>query len=237
MVNGRDEAGSAVATLDAAVRFGRIEDRSDRILILAAGPSLSKVDMNRIATAKRNGVHVITVNAAVKACAFANDWFTLDFDKRTRTIAAGCRSSTRTVVAIPDDFGTPNARVPAHRCRPPTRPLYLRRLEGNGPLKAKSGLSNDPGSIHTGNSAYGALGLAWLMKPSMVGLLGLDGTTYPGWPTNHQPRRLDHLNSIFSTALPQLRENSVSVMVGNPESLVNCFPRLSADELIDWIVS
>src|SRR3990167_7497942 len=185
--------------------------------------------------AAMTGEHIIVVNAAIIAARCAQDWFSLDFDERTRALSKKCEDKTRVIAAVPDDFGTSDARIPQHRCTLPEGVLYLRRIEGSGALKSKARLCDDQGAIHTGNSIWGAFGVAWHLRARKVAFLGLDGTEAPGWPGAHKPRGLEHLNELFATAVPQIEDRGVEVRIGNPHSRVRCFPRLPASEVLDWI--
>lgn len=234
-----NERRTPVETFDESLKsegviFGQIDNVADRVLILGAGPSLQRVDRALLLKVAAS-IRTIVVNAAVEAVVRPSDWFTLDFDQRTRALASRCRPPTRVIAAVPDDFGTPNARVIMHRCDAPKNVLYLRRLAGDGPWSSKFGLSDDPGTIHTGNSAYGALGVAWLMKAKFILLLGVDGTQLPGWPGRHPPRGLNHLNELFGSAVPQLDAAKVSVINGNPESKVRCFATMPSKKALEWI--
>lgn len=224
-----------MATLDAPViAFGRIEARAERVLILGAGPSLAQADLSDIRRACAAGVKIIAVNAALSCVNFSDFWFTLDFDQRNRTIISNKNSATQAIAAVPDDFG-PDAKLPQHRCVPPSDILYVKRISGDGPLKSKYGLSDDPGSIHTGNSVWGALGVAWHLQASRVGILGLDGSKEPGFPGAHKPRTLDHLPRLFESALSQLLARGVEVRNGNQMSRVTCFARAPAADVLRWL--
>ncbi len=214
--------------------WGRIENRARRVLIIAAGPSLKHVDRTLL-THVASRVRTITVNAAWSLVRQSTDWFTLDFDQRTRSMAERCRPCTRVIAAVPDDFGMPNAKVLMHRCAAPSNVTYLHRIAGDGPWKAKFGLCIDPGSVHTGNSAWGALGVASHMKPEAVAILGVDGTDEPGFPGLHQPRSLEHLNELFGSAVVQLAQAGIDVINGSPDSNVTCFPRTSPENALHWI--
>ncbi len=216
------------------ITWGKIETKAESVLIVGAGPSLGQVEQGAVLQAFERGVRVITVNAAALAVRGAHDWFTLDFDERNRKIAAQRWWKTRAIAAVPISFG-PEASLSIHRCHPPTDVTYLHRLTGEGPLQAKYGLCNDPTAIHTGNSVWGALGLAWHMKPRRIGFLGLDATTEPGFPSSHSPRSLEHLPKLFDSAIPQLMAAAVDVRNGNRASRVTCFPRVEPAELLTWL--
>ena len=69
---------------------------------------------------------------------------------------------------------------------------------------ATPGLSVDPAKIHSGNSAWGALGLAHLLGYTDVALVGVDGTDEPRHNDGGKPNDLTHLGPLFASALPQI---------------------------------
>ena len=166
----------------------------------------------------------------------ALSWFTLDPDSRMLPTMRQARAGCVYYAAVPPDYGCANALVRYHRIEPPAGVTYLRRLAGEGPLGARYGLSDDASTIHTGNSAYGALGLAYLMGARSVAILGLDGTrdayAYgPGRPLGD----FAHLPALFRSALPQLARAGVTVQNGSPASRIDCFPRLTPQAAVAWI--
>jgi hypothetical protein len=88
------------------------------------------------------------------------------------------------------------------------------------------GLSEDKNSIHTGNSAYGALGLAYHLGYERVLLIGIDANNEPrvegGIPNN-----LSHLPLLFKSALPQIDFKSCGKMAG--------VPKITLTEGLNWI--
>ena len=119
----------------------------------------------------------------------------------------------------------------AHRGRPTNTPKYWYHRWGCVP-----GLSEDPSKIHTGNSVYGALGLAYHWKPKNILLLGVDGTNEPkvtnGRPTDYN---ISHLNLLFSTAVIQLRRQGITVINGSENSKVTCFTRCTPQRGLKWL--
>lgn len=83
---------------------------------------------------------------------------------------------------------------------------------------AVCGLSEKKTQIHSGNSAYGALGLAYHLGFSDVALVGVDATSERriggGLPNN-----LSHLPLLFASALPQINVVSCGAMEGVPQML------------------
>lgn len=211
--------------------FGRVP-RTDRVVIVATGPSLSQIDP---AVFDQCGATIIAVNGAVSRVNGAHCFFTCDPSVKVRSLLRSQRPCVRYFAAVPDDFGTRNAAAAVHRPPPESNVTYLRRLTGNGPWKHKPGLSEDRGAIHTGNSAYGALGLAYLMNARRVALFGVDGHGGYAWGLGGAPNDLSHLDLIFRSALPQLKARSVEVVNASPESAVECFPKVTPRDALAWI--
>lgn len=77
-------------------------------------------------------------------------------------------------------------------------------------------LASVPGKIHSGNSAWGALGLAYHLGFTDVALVGVDGTTaarIEGGVCNN----LSHLPLLFASALPQINVVSCGGLTGIPQ--------------------
>jgi hypothetical protein len=98
----------------------------------------------------------------------------------------------------------------------PGRAMLSARHDG-----AKFGLSETQGIVHGGNSLYAALNWAYLMRPQVINIYGLDGTSmvrYKGVGGS-----LDHLPALFASAVPQLQAAGIKVVNHSPGSLVDCF--------------
>lgn len=215
------------------VTFGRITQQVSRVLIVATGPSAAGFQLKR---AQLPGVHIMAVKAALLNVE-AHSWITVDPNDRARPMMANQRSGVRYMAAVPDDYGTESPRVFYHRGPAEKNVLYLRRIAGTGELKSKDGLSEDPGSIHTGNSAWGALGAAYLMNPEKIGIIGLDANQRAHGIGTGLPRgSLAHLPRLFATAIPQLEERKIEVRNASPNSRVTCFKKCSIKEVLQWLV-
>lgn len=209
--------------------FGRVK-RCDRIIIVASGPSLERVDLAQI---NASSAFIIAVNGAISKVK-ADAFFTCDPSDRIRALLRCQRSGVQYFAAVPEDYGMRQAKAQSHRAMRERNVTYLRRLTGDGPWSHLYGLSEDQGAIHTGNSAYGALGLAYLMGARRVAFLGLDGGGKYAFGLPGQPGDLSHLPAIFESVLPQLRRRRVKVVNGNPCSTVTCFPRMTPQEALEW---
>ena len=93
-----------------------------------------------------------------------------------------------------------------------------------------------PDRLHTGNSAWGALGLAFLLESKKVVLCGVDGTREKYAHMDYKPESsFHHLPGLFASAVPQLAARKMQVVNGSPQSIVDCFPRVSPMSAIHWI--
>jgi len=182
------------------------------------------------------GVFTIAVKQAILAFT-ASAWVTVDPNPRAQALMNTPRARTHYYAAVPLDYGTARARLSFHRVHAPEHVTYLHRVAGKEPSRNMIALSDDPGALHTGNSAWGALGLAYLLRPRKIGILGVDGTRDEhGIGVGRPNGSLDHLPWLFETALPQLKEHNIEVRNGSPRSLVTCFPRCTPQELLSWLM-
>jgi len=230
----------------AAIGWGEVTATARRAAVLACGPSVRGLDLAALARATWAGVQVIAVNRAIgwlpATCDGMASWFTLDPDAAMRMIMGSPAPGVRYYAAVPDDYGQPNARLVPHRAPAEHAIIYLRRLTGDGPWQCRYGLSDDRGAIHTGNSAWGGLGLAWHKAradgDARIALFGVDGTDEPYAFGQGRPRRpLDHLPDLFASALPQLSARGVEVINGSAGSRITCFPRAAAGDALAWLTA
>lgn len=211
--------------------YGRVEGHEPRVLIVANGPSAAGVDIPDDLDA-----HVIVVNGALEWCRPADAFFTLDPSEYVRSLVAR-GGDIDFYMAVPEDYGTSNAFVQSHRAPAEPYVTYLRRVTGDGVRGACGTLATDPGEIHTGNSAWGALGVAWHLGAERVAFIGLDCTRDPYPYTGGSPRHdFDHVPDLFASAVPQLEARGVTVLNGSPRSMVTCFPRVEAGVALEWLV-
>ena len=232
-----DAAGNAKGFAVAA--FDTVKARADRVLIVASGKSATDLDLGLVRDARQAGVYILAVNRAWDWCEDIDGWFTLDPNYLViKYMAPGYKHAAR-FVAIPDDYGQPDARIRYHRNKERAPSIcYLQRISGDGPLKSCYELATDRSKIHTGNSAYGALGLAKHMKAERVALIGVDANRRAGY-AYHEGRTLtflSHLPLLFQSAVPQLVDDGIQVINGSPNSRVTCFPRCSPNRAVEWVM-
>lgn len=231
-----------MATPDACLKpfsWGKVSARAADVLIIASGPSLREIDLFHLNGQIEHGsAYVIVVNTAILWIRKPHAFFTLDPSKRNVDAMRRQKRETQYFAAVPPDFGTPHARKPPHRVQAPYGVTYLRRIEGDGKLGAKTKLSDDPAAIHTGNSAWGALGLAFHLQPERIAILGLDGTQDEyAYGSGRPVGSLSHLPGLFASALPQLAGRRINVVNGSPKSRIECFSKMSPGGALNWIMA
>ena len=195
----------------------------DRIAIVASGPSLAAIDP---AAFDVPGLTTIAVNGAIEWLRRADYWFTLDESAVNLIRANNPRFGTQYVMAVPARVSTPPhvVRIVRHQGR-----LF-------GKARAVGHLCECHNGVATGNSAFGALGLAYHMRPEKIAIFGVDGTQEPR-VTGGRPRTLAHLPALFKTAVPQLRAAGIDVVNGSPNSAVDCWPRMTPQEALSCLLN
>lgn len=188
-----------------------------RAVIVASGPSAAGFQ-------PPDGLPVIAVNGAVSWLSRADYWFSLDASAANQEWlrmalhrgidchVAGwkwrlCRAARlathwKRVEAPPMDAAVMGMLYPAPE-------WWLGRLQG------VRGICKTPGAIHTGNSAWGALGLAWHLGFRDVALVGVDGCN-GSRVEGGTPGNLSHLPLLFASAAPDMRVTSCGALTGIP---------------------
>jgi len=221
------------------VPWGRVTVLSDRVLIVAGGPSLRELDLNILRDPAFGQINIIAINRAIDWLPRVTSFFSVDPNAwlYAKLTEGGLRPGVAYYLAVPNDYGTPTARMVDHRVTPISGIIYLRRFLGPGPLSAKYGLTLASRGVNTGNSCYGALGLAYHMLPKKIAILGLDGTRAayaygPGAPSGS----LQHLPRLFASATFDLERKKIQVVNGSPGSLITCFPIFRPKRALEWLV-
>lgn len=182
-----------------------------RAIIVGSGPSARGF-------LPPDGVAVIAVNGAIEWLLRADYFFTLDPSpenlRRLRQPVPGVQYAA----ALPESIDIPPhvqrfKRISA-QCQEP-------RLRGTPEWwlwrwSAVTSLSQDIGCIHSGNSAWGALGLAYHLGFTDVALVGVDGTIDPRIEGG-RPHCLAHLPLLFASALNQINVISCGHLTGVPQ--------------------
>lgn len=192
-----------------------------RVVIVASGPSCEGFT-------PPPGVVVIAVNGAIEWLSRADYWFTLDPSPinlermhRPRHGVTYCAAVDGEVPPWVRRFNRLASRGP----EPPagTPQWWLWRWSAVRTLCANHDC------IHTGNSAWGALGLAYHLGATRVALVGVDASTEPRIEGG-LCRDLSHLPLLFESALPQI-------------NLINCgamrsaVPKMTIEEGMQWLTN
>lgn len=205
------------------LEYGSVAERFDKVLIVASGPSAGVVDWHQLNLPK--DISVLTVKSAVKYVPQATHWITVDGNEKTRGLIQLRRPEVRYYAAVPKHYTGPKDGV-----------VFLKRVTGIHPRGGEFGLAEAPDTIHAGNSGYAALGLAYHFRAKRIAMLGIDG--HGGyWFDERGPRSLVHLPQLFESAVDQLKQRNIEVINGSPLSNIVCFPRVTAYEAIDWLIS
>lgn len=188
----------------------------DCCIIVASGPSALNFKVP-------DGIPVIAVNGAIDWVDRASYFFTLDLSplNQARMSPARRRVGVRYCMASPDVCELTEIdgiwcfhRVSGqgHEPYPKRTPeWWLWRWSG------KLGLEETEGQISNGNSAWGALNLAYHLGFKKVALVGVDATREPRIHTGGRPNELCHLPLLFKSALDQIDVVSCGKMSGIPQ--------------------
>lgn len=220
------------------IKFGSIPKLSpENVIIIGSGPSLKGFDFNLL---KDNGL-VISVNNAVNAVPFSDIWFTLDPWGLHGPQLPKPPFKGKLVAAVPQDFGRRDAKSPHHRKTPHRNIVFLQRLISHNLMDVSSetakieGLSEDPRCVSTGNSGYGALNIAYHLRPQRILLLGIDCTVGYFYTDKEKNRPLAFLPKLFESAKPQLDRANITVINGSPNSAIKTFPRHTPNEAVELL--
>lgn len=218
---------SGISTM---VEFSRIEKNNNvkRIVIIGGGRSLSGFNFGILA---KTDCFVIVVNDLGDLVPFADAWFTLDPWGLYGPQLPSKKFKGKLYAAVPEDFGTPVAQHRYHRILPTADISYLKRITNPG------GLSEDPSIIYTGNSGFGAFGMAYHMRPEKILLLGIDGDIGYFYTKRKVNRTLKHLPEVFNSCLPQLEKNNIKVINGSSNSTITCFTRYTPTYAVEQFLS
>lgn len=212
------------------ITFSKINStQPDTVVIVGSGRSVKNFDFNTIPS----DAVIIAVNGAAQFLPRVDYWFTLDPWGLHGPQVPKNHPKCQLWAAVSDDFATPYARTPDHRKRPYPGINYLHRLASHNMTNQSSetaftmGLSEDNGCISTGNSGYGALNFAYHLKPKNIILLGIDGDIGYFYSETHTNRPLTFLPQMMESAVEQLKNASIRVINGSPNSQITCFDRCS----------
>ncbi|WP_430673367.1 hypothetical protein [Klebsiella aerogenes] len=194
------------------------ENLSKNAIIVASGPSAKGFE-------PPDGVTIIAVNGAIDWLSRADYFFTLDLSPDNRKRLKKRRAGVTYCVA---GYLVSNAlcfeRVSLRHFSEPEKKNTPQWWEWR--LQAVRTLSTDASKIHSGNSAWGALGLAYHLGITNAALIGVDASDEPRIDGG-KSGNLMHLPMLFSSALPQI--NVVSL------GKLNSIPQMSIEEWISKV--
>lgn len=215
------------------------EHRFERVLIIAGGTSLCGVDLS--GTVDFDGA-IITVNNVINHIPRADFWFTVDptVQRKPQLAMLNQRFGTYYYTAQPDLEKEPHLK----EWYPIVKGVhYLERIV---PTDAQQYiLQEEKDKITTGDSVYGALGLAYHFEAKQIILLGVDAYGHGHFYDKNDPYNgrnqkaskfkeyLNNIPKIYEQSVAQLQKRGVQVINGSPKSRVECFERVSPENALD----
>lgn len=198
-----------------------------RFVIVASGPSAKGF-------IPPDDVTVICVNQSIDFIPRCDHWFTLDpspanietMKKRVNGVKYWCAFDGNRR-GIPEHVNKLKRVSQIHR-----RPRVNIGAEWNiYRLQCRLGLDTRKGHISTGNSAWGALGLAYHLGAKKVALVGVDASSDKKIDGKYCRTDMDHLPILFSSAKDQID------MVCCGKMKADGIPNMTIDEGMEWLRS
>ncbi len=189
----------------------RKSGKRPRAIIVASGPSAKGF-------IPPDDIPIIAVNGAIDWLSRSDYFFTLDPSPVNLKRLSKPKAGVHYAAAVESDIA-----LPEHVQR-------YERISKRGPEPARKGsprwwlwrwsavtrLSETPGTIHSGNSAWGALGLAWHLGFRDVALVGVDASRSIRIEGGRS-KNLSHLPLLFASAKEQIDVVSCGLMRGVPQ--------------------
>lgn len=216
------------------MKFTVVRERAKKVIIVGGGESLRGFDFNRL---KNFDGAIIAVNHSIEHMDRADFWITVDpmFQGKPQSPMLNRKKGCKYYCAYPDLEKTPN-----------DAPFYqevkgVHYLERIVPENGVYSLQTDKGKITTGDSCFGALGLAFHMNPKLIVMLGVDLYGDGHWYDTtslynaHKVPAADfeaykkRLQEYYVEAKKQLDEKGIKVINGSMNSLVTCFRRTTPE--------
>jgi len=231
--------------------FIPVYQKHDKIIIIGGGESLIGFDFEQLNDF--DGA-IITVNNVIFHLPRADYWITVDPMDKEGNPQRGMREQfegTYYYCAFPD-----LERRPWHNkfYKMVENVHYLERIvpgnnESNYGMNQKDGyeLQEDKRKITTGDSIYGALGLAYHFGAKKIVMLGVDGYGYGHWYDKNSPynahgikdfenKYLNNIPRIYRQSVQQFNNRGCEVINGSQESKVDCFKRTTPQEAISLVL-
>lgn len=225
------------------VMFKPVTQRHDRVLIVGGGESLTDFDMDLLKDFKGA---IICVNNIVYHLPRADYWITVDPMHNGEPQVA----LTDKVKGVYYFCAYPNLKK-----KPFDSPYYkavddVHYLERIVPINEEDGeqgdysLQEDKDKITTGDSCYGALGLAYHFEAKEIILLGIDVYGFGHWYNKSDAynrgwgKKFREYKSkvplIYKQSVPQLEKRGVKVVNGSLNSKITCFERTTPEKAFTY---
>lgn len=227
--------------------FKEVVQKHDKVIIVAGGESFAEFDLNQL---RDFDGAVITVNNVINHLPRADYWITVDpMTKELQPQPAMVnneeitkRLGTYFYCAFPDLDKTPWDLE------------YYKKVDGIHYLERilpeqSYALQEDKDKITTGDSVYGALGLAYHFGATQIAIFGLDVYGYGHWYDLGSPynghrvsdKRFEqyktNLVNIFRACLPQLNKRGINVYNGSKNSRIDAFERYEPQEAFNLLIN
>ena len=204
-------------------KFRPVTERHEKVIIVLGGESLRGFDFGSLPA----DVPIITCNFVIEHIPRAEYWISIDNHRPRRW--------------LPNRPPGPKYfyGVPETATWLPTDIHGLRRMP-RGPL------CDDPREIVSGSSGYAAINLAYHFYARKGAVLGLDGegghfydAGEPLIEVGHKDPEgyFDSFPGLFLMAVRQLQQRNCVVANGSFHSRVDCFPRMSPNEAVRWLMN
>lgn len=226
------------------IEFNPVYQEHNRVLIIGGGESLIGFDMNQLLDFKGA---IICVNNVVFHIPRADYWITVDPMQQDKPQYA-LRHKVKGVYyfcAYPD---TKKSVFDAQFYKAVPGVHYLERIvpmDYEDPkIKDSYVLQEEKNKITTGDSCYGALGLAYHMGAREVIMLGVDAFGFGHWYDKTDPYNkgwgrgfkeyLDRIPLIYKQSVPQWKKRGAKIINGSRHSRIDCFERMDPQEAFTY---
>jgi len=221
--------------------FEDVKHKADRAIIIGGGESLRGYDFRE--TTDFPGA-VITVNNCIFHLPRADYWMTVDpmWQNEPQPALKHKRYTTYYYCAFPD-LENDKWSVPFYTTT--RRTHYLERIVPDDEDSYQ--LQEDKKKITTGDSIYGAIGLAYHMGVKKILLLGVDVYGYGHWydrnsPYNAYKQKDDKFDEykakvikIYRQCVPQLKARGIDILNGSEYSKIDAFKKDNLKNGLKWI--
>ncbi len=225
------------------VVFRPVEQKHDRVLIVGGGESLIDFDMEQLRDFKGA---IICVNNIVYHLPRADYWITVDpmHNGQPQQALTDQIKGVYYFCAYPDLVKNPWYR-PYYS--PVQNVHYLERIvpvEDEETGKKDYSLQEDKDKITTGDSCYGALGLAYHFGAKEVILLGIDVYGFGHWYNKEDPYNKNfgkgfkqytrNIPLIYKQSVQQWKDRGAKIVNGSRHSKIDCFERMDPQEAFTY---